>query len=103
MSYDVTLTCGHCGSNLLDVNMTSNLSAAWTAAGAPLLTFDGQTGVQALPSLQRAINALRWNPEEYLEHSPTNGWGSLEESVEFLEKIRDAAALLPDGVIGVRH
>lgn len=103
MSYDVALRCAHCGSYTLDVNMTSNLAAMWTRAGALLAEWDGRKAREILPGLQRAIDDLLERPEEYTTLQAKNGWGTYENCVAFLSKIRDACARNPKAILEVRH
>lgn len=94
MSYDVYVNCSKCGSDLIRPsghnNMTGNLSKMWNAAGATLADWEGLTGAEVLSDLQRAIDELRNNPEDYKPMEASNGWGTIENCIEFLERIRNA-------------
>ena len=109
MSYDITVACHTCGEDLMrgHGNMTSNISGVWDKAGAPLRDWDGKIGVDVLPALQAAINELSRDmlPYERAEYDALvrggGSWGTFENAVEFLTRIRDAICRDPWARIGV--
>ena len=107
MSYDVYIGCSRCGSDLIRPhgrnNMTSNLAQMWDKAGARLRDFDGCTGLEVLPKLQAALDYLRSDPEDFRPLEPSNGWGSYEHCVEYLERILAACCRDPEATLRVCH
>lgn len=104
MSYDVSVCCASCGSNQVrQTNMTSNCAGMWDKAGATLRDWDGKSAIEILPALQKAIERMHADPEDFKELEPSNGWGSLPAAIEFLEGIRDACAKNPDATLSVGH
>lgn len=107
MSYDVYVGCHSCGADLIRPhghnNLTSNLAEMWNQAGAPLRDMGGMLASDAIPKLQRAIDNLKNYPEEYQRYTPSNGWGTYEQAVQFLESIRDACARDLEATLTVSH
>lgn len=104
MSYDVSVTCPTCQSDVLDRgNMTSNVSGMWKKAGANLRDWDGKVGVDVLPELQRAIEWMTNDPEDFRALEPENGWGDLPGCLRFLEGIRNAIARCPNAKLSVSY
>ena len=82
MSYDVWMSIDTGGKEPVSVgdsiNHTSNTSPMWTKAmGVPLRELDGKTGVEARPILNKGVNEMKRNPDEYTPMNPENGWGQL--------------------------
>lgn len=105
MSYDVYLGCHSCGQDLIrgGNNMTSNLARMWSAAGAPLDEWSGRLAAEVLPKLQSAIDELTNNPHQFVEMQPENGWGTHQDCLGFLQRIRDAACRDPSATLSVCH
>lgn len=103
MSYDLYVSCHTCGSDLMrdHNNMTSNLSAMWTKAGAPLKDFHERPAYECLPKLQQALDNLRNDPCNYQQLNPPNGWGTYEHCIEYLERILAACARDPFATVTV--
>ena len=78
MSYDVYVGCHSCGADLIRPhghnNLTSNLAAMWTEAGAPLADMHGMQAAKALPKLQRAIDNLKNYPEDHSYPKKPKHW-----------------------------
>lgn len=83
--------------------MTSNCAGLWDKAGARLRDWDGKKAIEILPPLQKAIEWMRREPEDFKELEPRNGWGDLAGAIKFLEGIRDACAKYPDSTLSVGH
>lgn len=110
MSYDVHVNCHTCGEDLMGgrSNMTSNVSAVWTEAGAPLRDWGGKTACTVLPALQAAIHRLSDIPayerEEWTQMVRGDGsWGTVDSAREFLTRIRDACCRDPFATLSVSH
>lgn len=63
-----------------------------------LKIFDEMSCKEALPILQKAIEDLIDNKEEYEKLNPKNGWGSYELLGTFLD-MRKCCTENPDGII----
>jgi hypothetical protein len=105
MSHDISLNCAHCGSCLLDRNVTSNLTTMLDKAGIRLADerWVDKPGINMLPTLQAAINRMVADPEDFRKYNPPNGWGEYDGAVEALTALRDAICLNPDAVYADWH
>ena len=86
MSYDISLTCDCCGSELVDRNYTYNVSPMLSAA-ADSIGFDtkkmsvfgwldGKSGPDGGQALLGLFAELTRDPDRYEALNPPNGWGN---------------------------
>jgi hypothetical protein len=104
MSYDVHLEVSAGGPETFSIysdNYTSNLSGAWTAAGAPLADWDGKLAEEVTEKLRRAIWEIGLHREVYVRHEPSNGWGDLDSMVQFLQRLLEAFESAPKATFRV--
>lgn len=83
MSYDVEISqkCPHCGHvDAFDWSPTYNLREMFVAAfgGEGLRGFDGKTGGELVPMLERALLDMEKRPNWYRQFDSPNGWGSFD-------------------------
>lgn len=106
MSYDLSgqsprcPTCGHESWNW-DWNYTSNSARTWREAGADLAEFDGKTGEECAPILERAIATMRDEPERFRAHDSPNGWGNYATLLPALERLLRHLCEYPKSVVRV--
>ena len=101
MSYDVSIhykDSDHC---LWWRNHTSNTSGMWRLAGCNLADYHGWTTDDILPLVSGAINEMQRMPDTYRQLEPTNGWGTFESTVEFLQDIESACKLFTGEKVSV--
>jgi len=114
MSYDVSLyagpqtpchACGHSalegGKELASFNHTSNTAQMWREAGCDLAAFHGKLASELAPVLLQALVAIQDNSDYYRRHEPSNGWGTLKSTVQFLNRIYLTCLANPNAVVGV--
>ena len=113
MSYDVWIdvpgkpACSHCnrpateGAAVGDWNFTSNCSAMWDRAGAPLRDFAGRPADKCALLVRAAITRIEADRATYEAMDPPNGWGSVADLLPALAKLADLFEAYPDGVVRV--
>ena len=83
-------------------NYTSNMSPAWTAAGADIAKFDGKRAGDCAPILFEAIKRMArdfdWFERDY--NSP-NGWGEMRTLLPSLIVLWEEMTDWPDAIVGV--
>lgn len=85
-------------------NITHNLVPMAQEAGVyDVLWHPNLIGVtyakDAIPILQRGLSYLREAPERFKALNPSNGWGSYEGLVEFVQKALLACEEHPDAIV----
>jgi hypothetical protein len=117
MSLDVYLTlgtspCPNCdGKGLIDIevywsNITHNLSSMAKAADVEQACWDPEKiGItkasQLAPFLQAGLEKLKANPATFKIYEDSNGWGTYENLVEWLEAYLKACLSHPDADVRV--
>lgn len=105
MSYDIDLEIDTGGPEPAAVghsfNMTSNVGPMWRKAGADLAEFEGKNAGAMVPVLDAAIGRMQANPDEYRTLNPSNGWGSYEGCLEFLQELRAEFSAHPNATVRV--
>lgn len=101
MSYDVSL-----GTyvrdrwyGIVDVgNMTSNVAGMWRLASPDtdgLAGLHGMMAEKAVQPLSQAVLRMRADPEAYVPMEPSNGWGSYQGAMDFMDRILKACRKHP--------
>lgn len=86
----------------LDENHTSNTGGMIAdAGGKPFREWDGLRAQQVAALCVLIIRELDLMPDYYRRHEPSNKWGTLESTREFLAKIRDECVLAPTTIFRV--
>lgn len=107
MSWDVDLIIRSDGeeATLFEVgNMTYNVSPMYYLA---LGTEEGLKGLDemkcrdALPLLQKAVAAMKGDPDTYKAMNPWNGWGRYEIALSFLILLRDECENHPGAIVSI--
>lgn len=105
MSYDIHLEIDTGGPEPAvvgrDFNMTSNVGPMWRKAGADLADFEGKKAGTVVSVLDAAVAQMKAQPDEYRALNPSNGWGTYEGCLEFLEELRDTCAANPNATVRV--
>lgn len=87
---------------IFECNITYNLSDMYyKCIDGGLKALDGVSCNNAIPILNKAINDLIDNKEEYEKLNPPNGWGSYDGLLSKLIDLRDCCEKNKDGVIEV--
>jgi hypothetical protein len=91
MSYDVSIVtseCSFCGSRgtYIEVpNVTWNNSKIFLALGVHPYTLKGMLASDAIPLLQKALQDMTLREDELSRLAPSNGWGGVNDSRNFIE------------------
>lgn len=108
MSWDVSLICDGCGSEIIDQNYTHNTSKMIYTVLREDPEFDqlaeheswykrldGMSGPEGAAFLHRIIVGLKADPVRFREMNPDNGWGNYDQLVDILTKMRDRVPEAP--------
>src|SRR5215472_3718427 len=91
MSYDIWLAIDTGGPEPAEVarpwNFTSNCAPMWCAAGIDFAAISGSTAGMVAPDLERAIEALKADPERFRKMDAPNGWGTYDQLLPALEEL----------------
>ena len=106
MSLDLYLTCRHCGSSLIDWNVTHNLTKRAREAGIyRQLGRPDECGVRVASDLiepvEKALAAMRAEPSRFLALNPPNGWGSYDGFVAALDGLLEISRQHPTAEVSV--
>jgi hypothetical protein len=98
MSYDVQI--GNWSGN-----MTSNCVLMWDSAmpGMNLRDMNGVEGRICLIHLTEGVLRMLTHEEDYRAIAPSNGWGSYEGGLRFLQEIAVACAAHPEEELFVQR
>lgn len=87
---------------IFECNITYNLSDMYyKCIDGGLKALDEMSCDKSIPILNKAINDLIDNEEEYKKLNPPNGWGTYSGLLEALKELRDCCENNPDGIIEV--
>lgn len=109
---DESVKCSHCGGTGIDIdevysrNITHNLTAMANAAGIyDCLWRPDDKGFeraeQIIELLQKGLKRLRKRPDHFRRYNASNGWGTYEHFVPFVEEILAACVANPKAKIRV--
>lgn len=119
MSLDVTLyeskeincKCGEVhitetGAEVFNANITHNLRRMADEAGIYNACWRPEEGditqaKQMIPILKRGLKSLKDKPEEYKKFDASNGWGTYEHFVPWVEKYLNACIEYPEAIIHI--
>lgn len=102
MSWDLYVTCSHCGRGGGGFNYTHNTNPMMSAAGCDPGAFDGLRAFEAMPKLRALLAELEAHPDKYRAMDPENGWGSYDSLLPVLREIETAVAEAPsDSLVSV--
>ncbi len=88
-------------------NITHNLGKMADAAGIykalwrPEELFTEPRASDIIPLLATGLKKLKEDPEYYMQFNPSNGWGTYEYLVEFVQKYLAACNEDPDAFVNV--
>ena len=96
VSLDVYLTCPCCEETVYDANITHNLGKIAKEAGIyQALWRPDECGIttadQLVPILGPGLTYLREHIDELRELEPSNGWGTVENLIDFTQDYLRAA------------
>lgn len=91
---------------LYSANITHNLNQMADKAGIYEALWNGEengikTGKQLADILNPAIRDMDLNPGKYRPFNASNGWGTYEVFVPWLEELRDRCVMYPDCLIEI--
>ena len=101
MGLDVRLDCGCCDSPLYQGHITHNLGAMADDAGIyPAVWRPEEVGIeraaQMVDHLRDGIALLKRHPKRFQKFNPSNGWGSYDGLIAFLERYLTACERYPE-------
>ena len=82
-------TCGH-QHEALNFNYTYNVSPMWYKIypdAKNMVDIDGMTGEEAYKKLSYARKVLESQPKEFMALNPSNGWGSYDGFLDFINEL----------------
>lgn len=84
-------------------NQTHNITPMWKLAGVydALYMSSGKQAKDVIDDVRRGFNNMSENPEKYKKLNPSNGWGSYDSALTFLECFKSACDKYPFGEIVV--
>ena len=91
---------------LYEENITHNLGRMADAVGIYMCMWrpeeiDIKQASDLIPILEQGLSKLLSNPEEYKKYDASNGWGTYEHFVPFVEKYLSACKENPDATVHV--
>lgn len=101
MSWDINIKAKR-EVSIFETNITYNLSDMYYKCvdkEKGLKIFDNMSCQETLPILQKAIEDLIDNKEEYQKLNPENSWGSYEHLLGTFLNMRKCCIDNPDGII----
>lgn len=112
MSLDVTLiktcTCGECENAVYSDNTTHNLIKMANAAGIyEALWEPGAIAVEKagdiVEKLENGLDKLKNDPVFFKQYDASNGWGTYEQFLSFVENYLEACRQNPTAVIEIKR
>jgi len=104
----ISIKCPHCGENVetkdeivYDRNITHNLSKMAHEAGLSPYTWDcyDTKAKEAIKPLKNGIKDMKDKPKHYKQFSASNGWGTYEQFIPWLEDYLKACEENPEALI----
>jgi len=82
-------------------NITHNLGQMADSLGVYKMLwhpeeFPNNTAKDILPKINQAIFELKSNPKQYKQYEASNGWGTIDGFLNFLEMVRSACERYPN-------
>lgn len=108
MSYDISLTI-NTGVEEKDVveigNYTSNIGKMYCDAFnvQDWKFINGKVCKDALPYVKNACKNMRRSPDRYKKMEPSNGWGTYEGALEYLEHLQKGCEENPDCTVRISY
>ena len=107
MSLDVTLTAVR-KTEVFSYNCTHNLNTMANEAGIYKHLWRPEelgitTAEQLIEPLEQGLQRLKENPQHYKKFNPSNGWGSYEGLVSFVEEYLKNCKDYPDAEISAHR
>lgn len=105
MSLDITLSAVR-RTEVYSTNITHNLGRMAAQAGIYDCLWDAQetgfkTAFDITARLETGIHYLKSNPEQFKQYNATNGWGTYDQFVPWLEELLEACKANPDAEINI--
>lgn len=86
------------------INHTSNTAAMIKeVCGSYPSAWDGMSCSELLPVLEAGVKLLRSHSQEYRQFEPSNKWGTVETTIEFLDAIIRNCKDYPTAVLEVSY
>lgn len=86
------------------INYTSNTAAMIKeVCGSYPSEWDGKKCVDMYPVLIQGVSLLKKDAMHYRQFEPSNGWGKVETTIDFLMKIADNCNKYPTAIIEVDY
>ena len=106
----VTKRCPHCARLIgeryraWEDNITHNLNKMAGVAGLyyPIWHPEKMSVARAgelVPLLRAGLSVLKDDPDEFKKHNPSNGWGTYDDFVPWVERYLEACEQYPDAKI----
>lgn len=84
------------------INHTYNTAAMIKeVCGSSPSDWDGRKCADMYPVIAQGATLLQNNPQRYRQFEPSNGWGTVETTLDFLMKIADNCEKYPTAVIEI--
>ena len=104
MSYDISLVKFHKNGGIrreIEIgNYTCNVYNMYKASmDISLNSLDGMTALEAIPTLEKGVENMAYNPDKYKAMNPDNGWGDYEGALEYITKLLNECRKHPNYII----
>lgn len=84
------------------INYTANTAAMIKeVCGSYPSEWNGKKCADMYPVLMQGVSLLLNHPQQYRQFEPVNKWGTVEGTIDFLQKIADNCAEYPTAIIKV--
>ena len=104
MSLDFSLECPCCNKEILEINITHNLSKMAKAAGVYEALWkpediEAKYAFQIIDLLKEGIKTLKQNPERFKAFNPENGWGTYDVFLKSVKEVWKGSVKNPYSII----
>jgi len=84
-------------------NVTHNLTPMWIKANIYecLYKSEGKKAKEIINQLEKGLQDIKDNYNEYKKLNPSNGWGDIDGAIEFLERVIKEFKQYPNAKIEV--
>ena len=88
--------------DVLDRSPTYNLAPMFHAAlDISLSDLDGERCTDCEPIFDDAVRRMQAEPAKYRSMEPSNGWGTYDDALQFMQDMLGACRAYPDGHVVV--
>jgi len=105
MSLDISIICPNCGGEVVDLNITHNLTGMAEALKCYNWIWHAgdyvKTAEQLIEPVEYALSELYYKREKYKQYESPNGWGTMSGFIDFLEELLYGCKICRNGTVMV--